>query len=532
MTEAGALHGPGSPATHWTTDNVGEAMPGVASPLGWSIWESDSDPANRELFFRIGIISRSERDSVGPIAEPVIRIFFGRIAMCMEWLGMIGDRMPGTTGPDAIAGMLGRVPDTMTFSPTPRRYPVIAAKMPVAAWRAIREVRALSSPTRDWWQRCVSAAATADETGSRTMLLDGAARYRHLLTEHGVVLFAATTPVTHALHALVARAGVGDVGILSGSGGAEMRIVEDIWRASRAEIGIDEVVAEHGYHGPLEGEVASRVWREDPEPLRRIITAYADRSDDESPIAHNARVRAALPRAQREVIAALPPAHRASARVVLALAARTLPMRGVGKAAFVQAIDVSRAAARRLGQLYAEQGRLDDPQDIFYLTLAELRSGLPRGARDLVDARRSRREDYRRIRLPHSWRGTPDPVDEVQERAVVGDVISGVGASAGRVEGTVRIVTDPSFADVEPGEILVSHTTDPSWASIMFVSAALVVDIGGVISHAAVVARELGIPAVVNTRHGTELLRDGDRVRVDGAAGTVELLDRVSLPVP
>ena len=95
----------------------------------------------------------------------------------------------------------------------------------------------------------------------------------------------------------------------------------------------------------------------------------------------------------------------------------------------------------------------------------------------------------------------------------------------------MRIVTDPSFADVEPGEILVSHTTDPSWASIMFVSAALVVDIGGIISHAAVVARELGIPAVVNTRHGTDLLRDGDRVRVDGSAGTVELLDRVSLPV-
>ncbi|CQD17936.1 PEP-utilizing protein [Mycobacterium lentiflavum] len=95
----------------------------------------------------------------------------------------------------------------------------------------------------------------------------------------------------------------------------------------------------------------------------------------------------------------------------------------------------------------------------------------------------------------------------------------------------MRIVTDSSFADVEPGEILVSHTTDPSWASIMFVSVALVVDIGGMVSHAAVVARELGIPAVVNTRHGSRLLRDGDRVRVDGAAGTVELLERVSLPV-
>ena len=366
MTEADPLHCPGSSAAHWTTDNVGEAMPGVASPLGWSIWESDSDSANRELFFRIGIISRAERDSNGPVAEPVIRIFFGRIAMCMEWLGMIGDRMPGTTGPDAITGMLGRVPDTMTFMPTRRRHPVIATKMPIAARRAIREVRALSGPTRSWWKQSVSAVATADEAAARATLLDAAARYRHLLTEHGVVLFAATTPVTHALNALVARAGVGDLGTLSGTGGAEMRIVEDIWRASRSEIGIDDVVAEHGYHGPLEGEVASRVWREDPEPLRRIVAGYAERTDDQSPIAHNAQVRARLPQMQREVLAAVPRTYRPAAKAILALATRTLPMRGVGKAAFVQAIDVSRAAARRLGRLYAARAASYDPDDVFY----------------------------------------------------------------------------------------------------------------------------------------------------------------------
>jgi pyruvate,water dikinase len=90
----------------------------------------------------------------------------------------------------------------------------------------------------------------------------------------------------------------------------------------------------------------------------------------------------------------------------------------------------------------------------------------------------------------------------------------------------VRVVHDPSFTEVEDGEVLVTPTTDPSWASIMFVSAALVVDIGGTLSHAAVVARELGIPCVVNTRNGSRVLRTGDRVRVDGAAGTVEVLER------
>ncbi len=88
------------------------------------------------------------------------------------------------------------------------------------------------------------------------------------------------------------------------------------------------------------------------------------------------------------------------------------------------------------------------------------------------------------------------------------------------------MVTEPDFAEVESDEILVAPTTDPSWSSIMFVSKALVVDIGSALSHAAVVARELGLPCVVNTRDGTRLLHTGDRVRVDGTAGTVHILER------
>ena len=75
-------------------------------------------------------------------------------------------------------------------------------------------------------------------------------------------------------------------------------------------------------------------------------------------------------------------------------------------------------------------------------------------------------------------------------------------------------------------EVLVAPTTDPSWSAIMFVSSALVVDIGGALSHAAVVARELEIPCVVNTRDGTKAIQTGDRVRVDGEAGTIEILER------
>jgi len=92
----------------------------------------------------------------------------------------------------------------------------------------------------------------------------------------------------------------------------------------------------------------------------------------------------------------------------------------------------------------------------------------------------------------------------------------------------VRVVLDPASTEVRTGDIVVAPTTDPSWCSVMFVSSALVVDIGGALSHAAVVARELGIPCVVNTRTGTQQLQTGDRVRVDGDSGTVELIAAVS----
>ncbi|WP_370501065.1 PEP-utilizing enzyme [Mycolicibacterium sp. jd] len=106
-------------------------------------------------------------------------------------------------------------------------------------------------------------------------------------------------------------------------------------------------------------------------------------------------------------------------------------------------------------------------------------------------------------------------------------LLQGVGASAGVVEALARVVLDIDDAgELEQGEILVTRTTDPSWAAPMFVSAGLVVDIGGLLSHAAIIARELGVPCVMGTGSGTAQLRTGDRCRVDGRAGTVEVLGR------
>jgi phosphohistidine swiveling domain-containing protein len=215
---------------------------------------------------------------------------------------------------------------------------------------------------------------------------------------------------------------------------------------------------------------------------------------------------------------------------LLRLAARRIPLRGVGKRAFLQSIDVARASARRIGDLLVKTGAINDSSDIFLLTGTELRAAPTTELVGLIESRRQVRAKYQALTLKSTqWVGLPEtePADTGRPTDESG-VISGIGVSGGVVEGTARVVTDPSFAEVEPDEVLIAQTTDPSWSSIMFISSALVVDIGGALSHAAVVARELGIPCVVSTGHGTKVIRTGDHVRVDGSAGTVEILYRGS----
>lgn len=523
------LHDPGPPSSHWSTDNVGEAAPGVLSPLGWSMWGSIGDKMPREIAYRMGVSSQYDRDAFPPIVRP----FFGRIALSLEYLAAVGDRMPGVSGADLIENMFGRVPDGIAFEPSVRRYPAIAAKLPRAMFAAPREIRRRAPVIDDWWRSNIIALNRLSRPQCVALLRDAVRRFNECLLNHSLALMAVVQPVLVELTKLVERAGVGDIGPLSGSGGAEMAIISNMWSASRGHLTVAEVVRRHGFHGPFEGEISSRVWREDPTPLIRMIETYAVLPDSEDPHQHARRAQECLPDLQRDVLTALPAARRPAAWALLGIAERQLPLRGVGKRSFLQALDVARGAARGLGEHLVADGELASPEDVFQLTVDELTSITTVKPRHLVGQRRRRGEEYAALRLPGSWRGVPEPLVGQQDPrehdpGEGGVVVTGLGVSAGLVEGTVRVVTDPTFTDVEPGEILVSTTTDPSWASIMFLSSALVVDIGGSLSHAAVVARELGIPCVVNTRNGTTTLRTGDRVRVDGNSGTVEVLARMT----
>ena len=107
------------------------------------------------------------------------------------------------------------------------------------------------------------------------------------------------------------------------------------------------------------------------------------------------------------------------------------------------------------------------------------------------------------------------------------NTLQGLGVSAGVVEGTARVIAS-ALETVEPGEILVCPFTDPGWTPLLIVAAGVVLDVGGTMSHGAIIARELGIPCVLGTENGTARISTGDRLRVDGGAGIVEILERAA----
>ena len=160
---------------------------------------------------------------------------------------------------------------------------------------------------------------------------------------------------------------------------------------------------------------------------------------------------------------------------------------------------------------------------MFFLTTEELTAGIPGDARGRIPERRAFFEQCRRVRIPDTWRGSPATIVVAEEATTSDATVVGIGVAPGVVTGRVCVVTDPfGGPSLGEGEILVCATTNPSWIVLFGIAGALVIDIGGALSHGAIAARELGIPCVINTRDGTRRLRTGDVVTVNGSTGMVE----------
>lgn len=522
------LHAESPAGRHWSRANIGEALPGVLTPLTWSLWEVAAEGATRGAFHALGAASRAEALVPSDRSQRFMRAFYGRGAAQLEFLAEMGDRIPGTSGAAIAEQVFGSVPETLVSRPSRRRYPIIAVRMPWTFLRAPGLLRAAAEETSTWWRASTVAAPRLDEAAAVRLFIDAADRFRANVRLQATTLFCVVQPIYDVLDRLTSSTGVGDLTALASGYGSmpEAAVVGDLWRASRGELRLDEIVARHGFHGPREGEMMARVWREDDRPLHRFLDEYAALEECEDPRRRQGGLYEQRISIEREILATLPAHLRVPTRQLLRIASRAIPLRGIAKDSFLQASDVIRASARRIGELLCEAGEFDDPDDVFFLTDEEIAGPRPRDVGALIARRRQRYEDYSGLDLPTQWQGDPEPIAISASFASDArrDLITGVGVSPGIVEGVARVVLNPDFDDVEPGEILVAPSTDPSWSSIMFLSSALVVDIGGALSHAAIVARELGVPCVVNTVTGSRTIRTGDVCRVDGGAGTVAIL--------
>jgi pyruvate,water dikinase len=518
------------PRVLWSPGNVSEAIPGVSTTLNWSFVGDAIELASRRAFASIGVLSRAEVTLGSRAEDRLIVAFFGRAVANIDQMRIIGDRLPGTSANGIEEQLFGLVRPGAENHPSYRRWPVVAVRLPAVAARLVRNQRQARRAMQQWWRgHVLEPPVNADS--ARALLVDAGLRYRQVF-ELSVVASMLASALYDQVTALASTAGCArlEQRLVTGYAGMEeTALLRDLWALSRRHCDLDTFLLRHGFHGPDEGQMASRVWREDPVPLLALADHYARLDDDDHPGRVEGRQQASRSAAEAELAARLGPLRTPGARVLLRLARQLIPQREVGKANYTQCLDGARLAARVLGRTLTRAGRLADPDDVFHLTVDELLTDGGADLRALVAERRQLRAGYETFELPTRWTGPPVPVPATGHGELDDGPVTGVAIGGGEITGRARVVLDPATADLETGEILVCHSTDPGWVALFHLAGGVVVDTGGQMSHGAIVARELGLPCVTGTEDGTRRLRTGDLIRVDGAAGRVELLERVSV---
>jgi phosphohistidine swiveling domain-containing protein len=344
----------------------------------------------------------------------------------------------------------------------------------------------------------------------------------------------------------------------------------------------DSFMARHGHHTRAEVDVSVPRWQEQPDYVWSLVRSYLEAGAGWDPIAVHRRStaeRLSLTEIScRRLGGGL---RRKLFEWLLEYAQRGLALREASKSEMVRRLALVRASLLELGARLRERGALSQADDVFFVSLDEL-AGLMCGeitaAHVRVAAKRAEHAEFQRLTPPpvvighfeptrdgalpkesaampfvipakagiHSqapprldtrlrgydgptvatfWAKPRDGVDAVQPSAGSGIVLRGIGVSPGAAVGRARVVLHSDAQErLRPGEILVAPFTDPGWTPYFLPAAAIVVDLGGVLSHGSVVAREYGIPAVVNVSTGTRTIRTGQLLRVDGTRGEVRLL--------
>jgi len=508
----------------WTCANLGEAVPSVMTPATWSVAQVLAQP---------------------PIGgHPTAGNIGGRFYLNLSAVLAVGSAL-GLGGPARrlAAEVFGHLPDGV-------RVPALPMSRPATVRAALAALAPFLRQQREYARRVegllAAAPARAGRLRDRIADADTPARLLALWVSEVEVFLRDDIRVYDAGARAGARGGgarlrrtlrrlVGErdaAALLTGAHGpagelAGLGPLLALARLRRGEIDRETYLREWGHRFADEFELSAPRPAEDPDWLDR--QAAVDGPDPAELLAGQAAAREA---AWRRLVAAHP---RGAARLGRALAAHgaAVRLRERARSEMVRGFGVLRAFLVRARELTGH--------DVFFLSLAETAAvlGGDPGPVSAIPARRRAYERYRALPPyptvirghfdPVSWAADPDRRGDVHAPAAAppGREVTGLPGAAGVAEGVVRVI--PSVADgaaLRPGEVLVTTVTNIGWTPLFPRAAAVVTDVGAPLSHAAIVARELGIPAVVGCGDATARLRTGDRVRVDGARGTVTPVDR------
>jgi pyruvate,water dikinase len=516
----------------WTNANLGEAIPDVMTPCTWSLVEYFMENAvqmpilaGHRLYGNIG------------------GRFYMNVSLMATMAAAVGMQRRLAAASEQV---FGRLPPGMT-----------APLIPISRWRLLREVLPLAIRVRMKVRRnqkklpefIQSAPSRCEALHDRIRAAASGGELRALFSaeiqpffrEASEMLQAAGRQDGSALvmlrHELRGQVGEADANVLMTglSGGGELASLGPlVGLAELARGAIDRATyaRRYGHRSPHEFEVSTPRPAEDPAFIDKQLAGVASAKQDAAALL--ARQETARDAAWKRLEERDPRAAR-SLRVKVDRWARVARDREAARSEVVRVYWVLRAFVLRAGAL---TGRGDD---LFFLSINEIMALLGGDERALsaVATRRATFDRYRSLpNYPTLIRGRFDPLrwaadprrrsdvfDAGGAMPAASDVITGFPGAAGVVEGLARVVASPEDGDqLKEGEVLVTTVTNIGWTPLFPRAAAIVTDVGAPLSHAAIVARELGIPAVVGCGDATMRLSTGDRVRVDGERGTVERL--------
>jgi pyruvate,water dikinase len=287
----------------------------------------------------------------------------------------------------------------------------------------------------------------------------------------------------------------------------------------------------YGMRGPGEIDLTRERWAEKPSLLIPMLLAGLDRAGPGAAQAVERRRQEAVAQ-EREIVARLqrlPDGARKAAEIeqMIGVVRTFLPYREYPKYHIVNRYFLYKQALLREAEALVRTNVIRERTDIYYLTFPELHEGVRTRRIDpaLIAQRREHQRAFEKLSPPRVLTSDGEMLAGAYRRDdIPAGALAGLAVSSGVVEGRARVVLDPAAAELEDGDILVTTFTDPSWTPLFVSIRGLVTEVGGLMTHGAVIAREYGLPAVVGVEHATQRIRDGQRIRLNGTDGFVELL--------